>query len=457
MTRARGRLAAASPAGGFALGGFRPHLERFLRHDLMRILSGPARRGRWHLFDRCEWCEFFDHCRDEMRQTDDVSRLVQLTTYGKRHLREEAGVQTLTELGHFLSAPTPTRSSTAAPRWPGNGIGSTARRGPAHRSRNCTAAASPDSAARRTSPCSSPCSASRSGQAIYLAGPVEHARGPRGRLLSWRSPAARASPQPAVWLAERARGGRPPSARPRALRRPVPPAHDYNAPGPSGRPAQSLQAYVHTEQERALLFAVLLEALRRAGPGGTGHDAAVPLPGAGTAARGRSTPDQEVAYPVVVLHNAVSRLLALPVEVSYTLPEMLAALGSRFATSGAITSTSRWATACGRGAARGLVSGRTTTSTRSASSGRSTCSPWRPCCGRCASGAANWSWPPQFTLPAGAGIREPLLSRLAFFARYESLLRCLAIREASRRGPAHPGAPGPGDRAASRTPTARWR
>src|SRR5262249_26166576 len=37
-----------------------------------------------------------------MRESNDVSRLVQLTPYGKRHLHEEAGVQTLTELGRFL-------------------------------------------------------------------------------------------------------------------------------------------------------------------------------------------------------------------------------------------------------------------------------------------------------------------------------------------------------------------
>src|SRR5205085_6808720 len=51
---------------------------------------------------RCEWCEFFEHCRDEMRRTDDVSRVGQLTTYGKRHLHDEAGVSSLTELGRFL-------------------------------------------------------------------------------------------------------------------------------------------------------------------------------------------------------------------------------------------------------------------------------------------------------------------------------------------------------------------
>jgi hypothetical protein len=40
------------------------------------------------------------------------------------------------------------------------------------------------------------------------------------------------------------------------------------------------------------------------------------------------------------------------------------------------------------------------------------------------------AWPPRFRLPTGAGIHDRLLSRLAFFARYESLIGCLAIREA---------------------------
>src|SRR5262249_50281296 len=80
-------------------------LERFLRFDLARVLSSPAEEARWHLYDRCEWCEFFEHCREEMRQSGDLSRLDRLTTYGKRHLREEGGVTTLMELGHFLEQP----------------------------------------------------------------------------------------------------------------------------------------------------------------------------------------------------------------------------------------------------------------------------------------------------------------------------------------------------------------
>ena len=130
----------------------------------MRILSGQAQDAAWHLFDRCEWCEFFDHCREEMRQCDDVSRLVQLTTYGKRHLREEAGVQTLTRARPVpRPVPTPMRSSTAAPRWRGSGTGckNMSRPWPATR-RNCTAPPRRTCRAARTSPCSSPCSASRS-------------------------------------------------------------------------------------------------------------------------------------------------------------------------------------------------------------------------------------------------------------------------------------------------------
>jgi DNA replication ATP-dependent helicase Dna2 len=86
----------------FSLRELRPHLERFLSEDLMRILDGPPEDAAWHLYERCESCDFFDSCRKEMHDRDDVSRLVQLTPRGKQHLRQVAGVQSLTELGRFL-------------------------------------------------------------------------------------------------------------------------------------------------------------------------------------------------------------------------------------------------------------------------------------------------------------------------------------------------------------------
>ena len=90
---------------GFPLGDLRPHLESFLRHDLVRILRTAADEARWHLHYRCEWCDFFRHCWSEMQRRDDLSRLSRLTSWGKRFLNERAGVRTTAELGEFLQRP----------------------------------------------------------------------------------------------------------------------------------------------------------------------------------------------------------------------------------------------------------------------------------------------------------------------------------------------------------------
>ena len=134
-----------------------------------------------------------------------------------------------------------------------------------------------------------------------------------------------------------------------------------------------------------------------------------------------------------MLQNAVERLLALPVEVSYTLPEMLDALGSDFAYTrrdyfhfplGHGLRAEALHAAWYRGQADNLDEIRHQARLYLLAvpvllravrerAGKAICSPGRRS-SRCR---------------PGAGIREPLLSRLAFFARYESLLRCLAMRE----------------------------
>ena len=42
-------------------------------------------------------------------------------------------------------------------------------------------------------------------------------------------------------------------------------------------------------------------------------------------------PGRPVPFPVVILQNALTKMVALPVEVSYTLPEALQAMNSPFA------------------------------------------------------------------------------------------------------------------------------
>ena len=98
-------LGAQAAATSCDLADLRPHLEHFLRHDLTRILGGAADASQWHVHSRCEWCEFFDHCRSEMQRDNNLSRLSQLTSYGKQFLRSEAQVQTVPQLGEFLQRP----------------------------------------------------------------------------------------------------------------------------------------------------------------------------------------------------------------------------------------------------------------------------------------------------------------------------------------------------------------
>jgi hypothetical protein len=126
-------------------------------------------------------------------------------------------------------------------------------------------------------------------------------------------------------------------------------------------------------------------------------------------------------------------LLALPVEVSYTLPEMLAALGSSFR----YTRRDYFHFPLGHGLrAEALHAawyrGQTDNLDEIRGQARHYLFAVAALLRAVREQAATHlvAWPPRFKLPAGTGIKDRLLSRLAFFARYECLVRCLAVREA---------------------------
>jgi hypothetical protein len=52
-----------------------PHLAQFLREVLPRLLARPAAEAAWHFSYNSERCSYCDHCRAEMRATDDISQL----------------------------------------------------------------------------------------------------------------------------------------------------------------------------------------------------------------------------------------------------------------------------------------------------------------------------------------------------------------------------------------------
>jgi DNA replication ATP-dependent helicase Dna2 len=423
----------------FRLGDFRPHLERFLRRDLGRILAGDARDAHWHLYDRCEWCEFFGPCRDEMRRTDDLSRLVQLTPYGKRHLREEAGVRTLTELGRFLKRADADEVLDRCASLAGQRHRLAVRVAALQEDEpRLHGAFAPDLPQGENVALFLTLQKEPLGQCIYLAGVYATAREDlRAEVFS---PEARAQLvgeegklRPAVWVAKTA--AEVPAVRRRLilllddlLRR----VHEYNRKHSRWKDQLSLQAYVHTEDERGLLFQALLEALQEPDLAEPAMTLLFHFQGPELLQADRH-PGTEVAYPVVVLQGAIGRLLALPVEVSYTLPEMLEALGSSFR----YTRRDYYHFPLGHGLRAEALhaawyAGRKDNLEEIAGQCRLYLLAVAALLRAVREKAEGhlFAWPPKFTLPSGAGIRDPLLSRLAFFARYESLLRCLAVREA---------------------------
>jgi hypothetical protein len=423
----------------FDLGDFRPHLERFLRYDLGRILASEARAAHWHLYDRCEWCEFFDSCREEMRRTNDVSRLVQLTTYGKRHLREEAGVRTLTELGKFLKRADADEVLDRCASLAGQRHRLAVRVAALESEEpQLHGAASPDLPRGENLAVLLTLQREPLGQTIYLAGlHVTGREEVRRAVFSPRTARELADDEgkPQPWVAVAKQPDEAGDVRRQFItlvddlfRR----VHCYNEERPDWKDKLSLQAYVHTEDERALLFTALLEALAEPEMAEKAMTLLFHFQGPELMHANRH-PGSEVAYPVVVLQNAIGHLLALPVEVSYTLPEMLEALGSSFHYSrrdyyhfplGHGLRAEALHAAWYRGHSANLDEIHQQARLylfAVAALLRAVRERAQP---------HLFAWPPRFALPTGAGIREPLLSRLAFFARYESLLQCLTIREA---------------------------
>ena len=90
----------------FDLRGILPPLETFLEHELQPLMAAPADAAHWHVWFRCEWCPYFEHCRDAMRATDDVSRFPYLSVHAKRYLGElDPPVRTIADLEALLDDP----------------------------------------------------------------------------------------------------------------------------------------------------------------------------------------------------------------------------------------------------------------------------------------------------------------------------------------------------------------
>ncbi|WP_440955415.1 AAA domain-containing protein [Methanosarcina sp. Mfa9] len=84
-------------------------IEEFLRYRLPKILAEPLKDVPWHVYNRCELCDFYRHCREEAEKCDSVSLIPYLSVSGREYLREaewdsRTSINTLSELEAFLEA-----------------------------------------------------------------------------------------------------------------------------------------------------------------------------------------------------------------------------------------------------------------------------------------------------------------------------------------------------------------
>jgi DNA replication ATP-dependent helicase Dna2 len=82
-------------------------IEEFLHYQLPKIFEYPVENVPWHIYKRCELCDFYHYCRKEAEERNSVSLIPFLSVSGRRYLREaewdnNTSINTLSELEDFL-------------------------------------------------------------------------------------------------------------------------------------------------------------------------------------------------------------------------------------------------------------------------------------------------------------------------------------------------------------------
>jgi DNA replication ATP-dependent helicase Dna2 len=420
----------------FPLSTLHAHLVHFLAHTLPVILASPPHAASWHFNYQCERCGYEDHCRSQMRTENNVSRLTNLTVRGKQHLAT-LGVHTLSQLRAFLARPDADEALSRCASLAGERH---------YLDKRLQAF---ESGAPITHDSAAPLPINENvavfvtlqreplGRLTYLAGMLVHCKPEVAAAFSSAVQAqildGSGKPRPVVKVAEQPEDvvglrdwflG--------FLHAILLDLHKYNA-GRDWAQQFSLQVYTHTERDREQLTEWLMSSLQEPDTAGPAMDMLLHFQGPDLLDADEH-PSQSVPFPVVILQNALTKLLALPVEVSYTLPETLQSMGSQFT----YTRRDYYQYPLGHGIRSEAVHAawhrrEVAQLDRLRIEGHSYLFALRALLWDLRRWAKDhlFAWPDKFTLPARESFANPVLSRLAFFARYESLIQCLELR--SRR------------------------
>lgn len=420
-------LGGASRPEEFELAPVRPHLMDLLRR-LPRLMELPLDKVDWHLRFRCEWCEYLDYCRNEAVDTNNVSRLAGLSAHGKRFLARTFRASTLPELAGVLARPGVDHQLQACASLAGERPRLQARlEAHARQEPRPFGSIHPGLPIGENVAIFLTVQAEPVQDRVWLLGMLVHAR-PELRLALFKE---EGRPRPFVAIAHDERDCNNVMTRfVRRLHQVLVRVDLWNQRRPVWQDKLTVQLYCYSEQEKARLVGVLMAALHKADLA----DSAMALLfhiQAPDLLHVDDHPSEILCFPLIPLVSALGRLLALAVDVSYTLPETLAALGSTFDH----RRSDRFHYPFGHGVRADDIQrawqGQEVDLQRTLREAAARLFAYRAVLRslRQQAGDGLVDWPPKHRLLSSAGIQHPRLSRLAFLARYESILGCLRVRD----------------------------
>lgn len=392
-----------------------PHVDRFLTETLPSVLSQSLDDIDWHLQHRCEWCDYFDHCRSNAEDTDDLSRIAGLTLTDKTFLRAQFGVIAVHQLPARLKGTDSAEALASSASLRGRRVELKARAQALIENRRVELSAA------------SPSMPKRQDFALHLVLVPDNLN--RGVAMAGYLLAASGRNIHAIFgeTELRPRVDRSLPGLVAALHDDLAEIAGWNK-GREWNAQVSVMPFVYSNRERELLTAMLLELIATpSGPREKALDILMLLHGSELVSVPQAGDQPAQALPVVVVASEVSRLFALPAPVSPTFPEVITGLFQDHEPRFAYPRHDLYDFPFGLALRDEVLHRKDSKGTEGLASRIKQrlfglrALVWRV---QKLAGDRLPTWPPKFSSWSGSKFEHSELAQLAFVARYESVADC---------------------------------